>query len=382
MTRLAQILLLHVFLAAAGTLAAAADKETEQEEAIAAIKKMKGFVEYDAQRPGKPVTKVHLYAGKTAGIGLAPLAKLPEIEWIGLHLSDITEADLEYLKGLTKLRRLGLADIRLTDTGMKRLEGMTTLEILYLMENPITDAGLDHIQMLTKLKELGLGQTKITDTGLEKLKVYKDLQTLGLQQLKITTAGLEHLKGMTKLQKLDLFGCNQVKDLKPLRGLPLVSLNLAYCNQLDTVAPLSEMPLTSLNLFSCSRLRDLTPLADMPLTSLDLGGTQVADLSALRGKKLTMLSCYKTPVSDLTPLAEMPLASLNLLECPKLHDLAPLTGMNLTEISLTPTNFTKDKLEVLRQCKSLKTIVTGTKATDRLAAQDFWKKIDAGEFKP
>ena len=29
------------------------------------------------------------------GIGLAPLAKLPETEWIGLHLSDITEADLD-----------------------------------------------------------------------------------------------------------------------------------------------------------------------------------------------------------------------------------------------------------------------------------------------
>ena len=68
-----------------------------------------------------------ILAGKTAGIGLAPLAKLPEIEWIGLHLSDITEADLEHLKGLTKLRRLGLADIRLTDAGVKRLEGMTTL---------------------------------------------------------------------------------------------------------------------------------------------------------------------------------------------------------------------------------------------------------------
>ncbi len=70
-----------------------------QDEAIAAIKKMKGFVEIDPQRPGKPVIRVHLFGGKTAGIDLAPLAKLPEIEWIGLHLSDITEADLEHLKG-------------------------------------------------------------------------------------------------------------------------------------------------------------------------------------------------------------------------------------------------------------------------------------------
>ena len=137
--------------------------------------KMKGRVEVDAKRPGKPVVKVHLYGGKTAGIGLAPLAKLPETEWIGLHLSDITEADLEHLKGLTKLRRLGLADIHLSDAGLQRLEDMTTLEILYLMENPITDAGLDHLRKLTRLKELGLGQTKITDAGLERQN-FKDLE--------------------------------------------------------------------------------------------------------------------------------------------------------------------------------------------------------------
>ena len=30
----------------------------------------------------------------------------------------------------------------------------------------------------------------------------------------------------------------------------------------------------------------------------------------------------------------------------------------------------------------LKTIVIGGKPTDRLALQDFWKRVDAGEFKP
>ena len=100
MTRFVQFVLPGVLLVLAGPWTAAGDRKAEQEEAIAAIKRMKGSVEFDTQRPDKPVTKVHLYAGKTAGIGLAPLTKLPEIEWIGLHLSDITEADLEHLKGL------------------------------------------------------------------------------------------------------------------------------------------------------------------------------------------------------------------------------------------------------------------------------------------
>jgi hypothetical protein len=98
--------------------------------------------------------------------------------------------------------------------------------------------------------------------------------------------------------------------------------------------------------------------------------------------KLTKLNCSKTPVSDLTPLAKMPLTSLNILDCPQLHDLAPLAGMNLSEICFTPKNFNKDSPEVIRRCKSLKTIVIGYKGTDKFTAQDFWKKFDAGEFKP
>lgn len=296
MTNCVRIALFIVVVVAAAAWASAQDKNAEQQEAIDAIKKMKGSVDIDAKRPGKPVIRVHLYQGKTAGIGLAPLAKLPEVEWIGLHASDITEADLEHLKGLTKLSRLGLADIRLSDAGLKRLAGMTQLEILYLMENPITDAGLDHLQRLTKLKELGLGQTKITDAGLERLKPFKDLQVLDVQRLNITSYGLKHLKALTMLQKLDLASCNQVRDLAPLEG--------------------------------------------------------------------------------------MPLTSLNLLDCRQVHDLTPLAGMKLSEIYLTPKNFTKDGLEVLRRCKTLKTIVIGYKPEDRLVAPDFWKKFDAGEFKP
>jgi hypothetical protein len=295
MTRYVRMVLFPVLVVAVAAWASAQDKNTEQEEAIAAIKQMKGSVDIDPRKPGKPVIRVHLFEGKTAGIGLAPLAKLPEIEWIGLHASDITEADLEHLKGLTKLRRLGLTDTRLSDESLKRLAGMTQLEILYLQENPITDAGLDHLQRMTKLKELGLGLTKITDAGLKRLKPFRELQVLDLHRLNITSDGLKHLKALPRLHKLSLTGCHQVRDLAPLKGLQL----------------------TWLSLFDCPQVRDLTPVAEM----------------------------------------------------------------DLSEIFLTPKHFTKDGLEALRRCKTLKSIVIGYEPADRLAPQDFWKKFDAGEFK-
>lgn len=245
-----------VLLMAAVTWARADEKNGDQEAAIAAIKKMNGFVDIDPRRPGKPVIRVHLFQGKTAGIGLAPLAKLPEIEWIGLHASDITEADLDYLKGLTKLNRLGLVDTHLNDDSLKRLEGLTTLQMLYLAENPLTDAGLDHLQRMTKLTELDLGETKITDAGLERLAAFKELQTLRLAHLSITAAGLKRLKALTKLQKLDLNGCAQVRDLSPLEGLPLASLNLFDCRQVHDLRPLAAMSLSELYLTPKNFTRD------------------------------------------------------------------------------------------------------------------------------
>ena len=274
--RFLPVLLLLTF---AGS-AVAEEKNAAQEEAIAAIKKMKGDVVVDRKRPGQPVTEVHLYAGRTAGIGLAPLERLPEIEWIGLHDSDITDAELEHLKGLTKLKRLGLAHLGFTDASLERIAGMTALEILFLMENPVTDAGLDHLQKMTKLKQLGLGLTKITDAGLAKLVVFKELETLDLQGLKITEAGLAHLAALTHMQALDLHDCVGVRDLKALRGWRLVSLNATHLNSVT----------------------DFTPLAGMPLTNLDLTGTQIENLSVLRGMPLTSLNCSDTPVSDLSPL--------------------------------------------------------------------------------
>ncbi|MCE9608117.1 MAG: hypothetical protein K8U03_24795 [Planctomycetia bacterium] len=226
MTSILRLLLLSVSVFVATSPAAADEKNVAQEEAIAAIRKMKGNVKIDDKRPGKPVTEVHLFGGKTKGIGLAPLTKLPEVEWIGLHLSDITEDDLEYLKPL-KLRRVGLADIKLTDSGLARIEGITSIETLYLMENPITDAGLVHLRGMTKLKLLAIGTSKITDAGVVHLAPLQNLEELRLDRTAVTDAGLKHLTSFTKLQRLNLEGLRGVRDLAPLAECKsLVSLSV------------------------------------------------------------------------------------------------------------------------------------------------------------
>src|SRR5262249_31113455 len=66
---------------------------------------------------------------------------------------------------------------------------------------------------------------------------------------------------------LNLHRCDQVKDLTPLKNMPLTTLSLFGC-PIQDLTPLKGLPLTRLNLVNCHQLRDLTPLEGMNLTEL------------------------------------------------------------------------------------------------------------------
>jgi hypothetical protein len=217
---------------------------------------------------------------------------------------------------------------------------------------------------------------------------------LGLQGCR-EVSDLSPLKGMP-IASLRLDFCDQVRDLSPLKDMSLLaSLRLSNCGQVRDLSPLKDMPLTSLELGGCVQVSDLSPLKGMPLTSLELGG-QVRDLSPLKGMPLKSLSLYAcVQVRDLSPLKGMPLTGLSLFECRQVQDLSPLKGMPLTWLDLHDCTGLRDLsplenaplvdiealppqvdrgMNVLRQIKTLKNI-------QRMAAAEFWKKYDAGEFK-
>jgi hypothetical protein len=129
--------------------------ESGRDAAIAEIKKLGGSWAVDEQSPGKPVIKVLLSD------------------------TQITDAGLEHLKGLTSLKRLDLYSTQITDAGLEHLKGLTGLQSLDLRSTQITDAGLEHLKGLTSLKRnavqdvgawLDLSSTRVTDTGIKKLQ--------------------------------------------------------------------------------------------------------------------------------------------------------------------------------------------------------------------
>jgi formylglycine-generating enzyme required for sulfatase activity/Leucine-rich repeat (LRR) protein/predicted Ser/Thr protein kinase len=131
------------------------------------------------------------------------------------------------------------------------------------------------------------------------------------------------------------FMTDQVTDIAPLRaltGLKWLDFDCSEHNpgQLADLSPLKGMRLTSI-FFRNTRVSDLMPLKGMPLRVLACAGTPVSDLSPLEGMPLRELRCPRTQISDLSPVKGM---RLEVVGCwgTKVADLSPLKGMPLKTI--------------------------------------------------
>jgi len=96
--------------------------ESGRDAAIAEIKKLGGSWAVDEQSPGKPVIKVLLSDTQITDAGLEHLKGLTSLQWLDLRYTQITDTGLEHLKGLTSLQWLELNSTRVTDTGIKKLQ--------------------------------------------------------------------------------------------------------------------------------------------------------------------------------------------------------------------------------------------------------------------
>ena len=107
-----------------------------------------------------------------------------------LWLSNVTDTDLALLAPFTQWG--ALEELRLLDD--------------YTADSEVTDAGLAHLAGLTALEALDLGVTQVTDAGLAHLTGLPSLQRLVLYDTDVTAAGLVHFQKMPSLSRLELSG--------------------------------------------------------------------------------------------------------------------------------------------------------------------------------
>ena len=100
---------------------------------------------------------------------VAALARLQELKILDLSCSRIEEGPLPGLADL-QLKWLSINRTRLDDKGVKSLRGMTKLQHLDLTRTKVTDDSLQHLETLTRLKKLVLRRTLVTQAGVQELR--------------------------------------------------------------------------------------------------------------------------------------------------------------------------------------------------------------------
>jgi serine/threonine protein kinase/Leucine-rich repeat (LRR) protein len=246
--------------------------------------------------------------------------------------------------------------------------------------------------------------------GEEKHTIETD-QVVQLELVGHDLTDLSPVRAMSALRDLRCQGKPDclLKDLSPLKGLPLTTVSFAS-SRVSDLSPLRGMKLTGIGVQSCP-ITDFSPLQGMPLEQIWAWQVQVTDLTPLKGMPLNLLHLASTPVKDLSPLAGMPLISLwcndsNVTDLKPLHglplkqlfcrhdkisDLSPLQGAPLLELDVLGTNVTdlsalKDMpLEKLscdfvgqRDAKILRSIKTLKVINDKPIAE-FWKEAEASK---
>jgi hypothetical protein len=124
--------LIAALLLICGSTVCAHSNDSEQEQAVARIKKLGGKVEVDDKSPGKPVIRVDLHGTRVTDADLVHLTALTQLQKLNLGWTQVGDAGLEHLKDLTKLQRLVLDNTKVTDAGLRQLKGLTDLEYLNL----------------------------------------------------------------------------------------------------------------------------------------------------------------------------------------------------------------------------------------------------------
>jgi uncharacterized membrane protein len=88
---------------------------------------------------------------------------------------------------------LDLAATRISDAGMSTLARLPHLTRLHLQRTAIGDAGLAHLAALSHLEYLNVYGSRVTDEGLARLSGLKGLRTLYVWQTAVTPAGVARL---------------------------------------------------------------------------------------------------------------------------------------------------------------------------------------------
>jgi len=188
------------------TAVATPDPDLAARPGVAELHKLGGRFEFDARESTNPITELYLTSTAASDSELALLKSWTSLRVLDLSGTNITDAGLRDLQGLTALESLYLGLTKIRGEELEVVAKLPRLELLDLSKTQVSDATIANLRGLRSLHVLSLIDDSITDEGMKTLAALTNLRRLDLTGTQITDAGLVHLQGLTRLEHLNLYG--------------------------------------------------------------------------------------------------------------------------------------------------------------------------------
>lgn len=215
--------------------------------------------------------------------GLKNLAKLTQLETLGLSATRVTDAGLSVTNELPQLKSLNLTGCTVTLAMMTTISKLEKLEVLSLESAKITDLELPPLENLAELKDLNLNYCVITDNGFKVLGKLKKLEVLKVAYTNINGSGMQYMK-----RKRDEGGL-RVLDAKKTR---FGEQGLQFLKGVETLEELDvgQAEVTDRTLFQ--HLKGVTHLKKLNLSFNNLSDNGTSSLGAIKSlEELYLRNC-------------------------------------------------------------------------------------------
>ena len=185
-------------------------------ELIRAAKKINslgGTVERRDTQNGSPVTDITLIDSQTVQDKDLEFLKLfPDLTFLALGWTNVTNEGLKQVPQCIKLQVLGLINTKVDDAGMKEVAKLKHLNRLLLSMTSITDEGIANLGRLPELQSIMLAGTAITDKALTELAEFKNLSVINLVGTSVTLRRWQKNELREKRPDIQIHGCGQAGE--------------------------------------------------------------------------------------------------------------------------------------------------------------------------
>lgn len=154
---------------------------------------------------GDSLRRLNLIYTNIKGPGLGYCRNMRFLERLDLGANvDLGDTAIPFLKPMVSLEMLRLWDTRISDAGLEPIVELKRLRWLYLSGTHLTDAATSVLKKMTFLRGLDLRATRITDRGMRQLATLENLEWLDLSDTRCDGSGLSYLTGLKRLARIHL----------------------------------------------------------------------------------------------------------------------------------------------------------------------------------